>query len=199
MSQGSHTTATGIVIDNADFYTMPDGMTFIFKHGMKKAQQSLTPEQLATWYYDTPQTLREKSNQKAIAVVDRYNPQDPEWRERYKNFKHSYMTGGEEITIYRYDAEHDPDYFKESLRHEMGHGVDKSNGWMSDEAEWKDAMQKDKDYSGGVADSVSDYGKNSNHEDFAESVKKYTGGTTAFRTAFPNRAKILQKLLGDIE
>ena len=188
-------TASNIEFE-ADIYTMPDGMSFALKQGINKAHQTLTPEQLVNSYYKTPKELREKSGINIIHVVDRYNPNDAYWRKTYKNFTKSYMTGGKTITIYRHDYEHDMDYMLESLRHEMGHGVDSQNGWFSDGQEWADARAADKAFSGGVAESVSDYGKNSNHEDFAESVMKYTGSPTAFTAAFPNRAKILERLVG---
>lgn len=196
------TTHWGETID-ADVYTMPDGMRFSFKHGMTKAHQSLTPEDLINRYYKAPEKLRNVA-QKEIVVVDRYNPSDAYWRKQYKNFRHSYMTGGDTITIYRYDYEHNLDYLESSLRHEMGHGADKANAvdastWFSGSQEWIDAMAKDKAFSGGIADSVSEYGKNSRSEDFAESVKKYTGSPGEFISAFPNRAAILERLIGVIK
>ena len=187
---------------DADVYTMPDGKRFVFKRGMSKAHQSLTPEDLVDRYYTSPKKLRDMS-QKEIIVIDRYNPQDTYWRKTYKNFKHSYMTGGETITIYRQDYAHDLDYLETSLRHEMGHIIDKMNSEdgtsFSNLKEWIDAIEKDKEFSGGIMESVSEYGKNSNKEDFAESVMKYVGSPNGFTAAFPHRAEILKRLIGVIE
>ena len=187
-----------IVLDKADVYEMPDGMRFVFKHNMNKANQTLKIDTLIDGYYKTPQELREKA-QKTIVVVDRYNPADSYWKKKYKNFPRSYMTGGEMITIYRYEYEHDFDYLLEALRHEMGHAIDRNNkqgnAWFSELGEWTEAMRKDKEFSGGIAESVSEYGKNSPKEDFADSVSKITGSATAFASAFPNRAAILKRLI----
>lgn len=187
-------TTSEMLLQSADVYTMPDGVQFVFKHGMNKNYQSLTPDELIERYYTIPRELREKG-QKTVAVVDRYNPNDAYWRKTYKNFRHSYMTGGETMTIYRCDNGHDMDYLVEAMRHEMGHNVDHTNAFISASQEWADAMAKDKAYSGGVAESVSEYGKNATTEDFAESVMKYTGGKSAFASAFPHRAAILERLI----
>lgn len=181
---------------DAETYTMPDGMRFVFKRGMNVAHQTLEPEELIRKYYETPEGLRKRSGQKVINVVDRYNPADAYWRKTYRNFSHSYMTGGDEITIWRHDYEHNMSYLTSSLRHEMGHGLDRMNAFVSTSQEWKTAMQADKDFSGGVANSVSKYGENSVKEDFAEAIEQYTGDAAAFETSFPNRASIIKRLLG---
>lgn len=182
----------------ASVYEMPDGTKFVFKQGMNKAHQSLTPQTLIQRYYDIPQELRDKG-QKTINVVDRYNPDDAYWRKIYKNFTHSYATGGEAITFYRYDGQHDMDYLVQAIEHEMGHNVDRMNGtgdkWFSELQEWQDAMAKDKAHSGKT--SMRAYGDNSLKEDFADSVSYYyTWGKTVFESSFPNRTAIIERLLG---
>ena len=186
-----------IDLKKADIYTMPDGKQFVFKSGMNIAHQSLTPEELIDAYYEMPKGLRDKS-QNVIAVVDRYNPADTYWRKTYKNFTHSYMTGGDQITIYRHDRPHDMNYFKKALDHEGGHFLDRATTVggvkMSDSAEWAEAMAKDKLVSG--MDSITSYGKNAKVEDFAESVAYYITRHDYFVEKMPNRAKALDRILG---
>ena len=187
------------IIEKANIYEMPDGVRFVFKANMNHAHQTLTPDELIDAYYSSPKALRDKA-QKTFAVVDRYNPADAYWRKTYKNFTHSYMTGGEQIAIWRHDGEHYMNVLTDAIRHEEGHGLDRllsadSGTWFSGTKEWADAMEMDKAFSGGVADSVSSYGRNSVREDFAESVMKFTGSPGAFKAAFPNRASIIERLI----
>lgn len=51
--------------------------------------------------------------------------------------------------------------FKDSLIHEIGHHIDKG---VSNSTYWRSVITKDKTY-------VSEYAKNSNKEDFAETIK----------------------------
>jgi hypothetical protein len=185
-----------VVLAKADVYTTPDGKRFVFKHGMNRSHQTLTPDTLIETYYKTPAELREKA-QSTINVVDVYNPKDKYWRKTYKDFTHSYMTGGEQITVYRTDYEHDLDYLQYSLDHEMGHGIDRLNSqggqWFSAQQEWQEAMQKDKEVSG--KESWTEYGKNSPSEDFAESVAGFYKKRDAFTEKMPNRTALLTRLL----
>lgn len=84
----------------AIIYTTPDGARFIYPKKYDKSKQSLTPEQAIEVWSKIPDNIRTKI-QKEVYVVDYYNPQDSYWRKRYKNFGHSYATGGEVITLYR--------------------------------------------------------------------------------------------------
>jgi hypothetical protein len=190
-------TSSMIKLDKADVYTMPDGKQFVFKSGMNKAHQTLTPEELINAYYEMPQKVRDNS-QNVVAVVDRYNPADTYWRKTYKNFSHSYMTGGEGITVYRCDYQHDKEYLRFSLDHEAGHFVDRANRTYkvdaSESQEWIDAMAKDKKVSG--RDSMRSYGTNSRSEDFADSVAYYITDHDTFAKTMPNRASVLDRLLG---
>ena len=190
-------TSNQIDLASADVYTMPDGTQFVFKHGIAKAHQHLTPEALIDQYYQMPKEVRERG-QKVINVVDRYNPDDAYWRKTYKGFTHSYATGGEQITFYRWDYEHDKDYLLFTLEHESGHLIDQTAGsggvWFSDMQEWTDAMAKDKAVSG--LDSFRSYGTNSHHEDFADSVGYYFTKHEEFARKMPNRAALIERVLG---
>lgn len=190
-------TTAEIQLANADVYTMPDGTQFVFKHNMDKAHQTLDPDTLVDTYYKVPPELRAKG-QKTVNVVDRYNKDDAYWRKKYKKFKHSYMTGGKQITIYRHDYKHDLDYMLFSIEHEIGHNIDRISGqgtkWYSELQEWIDAMAKDKTVSG--LDSWRSYGNNSNTEDFADSIGYYFTKHDDFIKKMPNRSALIEKLLG---
>lgn len=78
---------------------------------------------------------------------------------------------------------------KQTLYHEAAHFFDFKNH-VSSSQEWGDAVLSDKN-------SVSDYGKSNLSEDWAESVGYYyVMGSELFNKKFPNRAKIIESLLG---
>lgn len=185
-----------IQLAKADIYEMPDGVKFVFKHGMSKANQTMNPDDLVAQYYNMPKELRGRV-QKTVTVVDRYNPADAYWRKRYKNFTHSYATGGDEVVFYKHTYAHDYDYILFTFEHEGGHMIDRQAGILGKEFselyEWTDAVAKDKLVSG--LDSMRAYGKNSPHEDFADSIAYYFTDKT-FKTKMPNRAALIERILG---
>ena len=81
--------------------------------------------------------------------------------------------------------------------HEAGHYIDKSlsvNGVRYAEgSEWTKAMTDDRMISG--SKSVTEYGKNSKMEDFAESVAEYIRDDSTFIKKFPNRARLIEQIL----
>ena len=178
-------------------YTTPDGTRFIYQKKYDESKQTLTPEQAIEVWSKIPDNIRNKI-QKEVYVVDYYNPQDSYWRKIYKNFDHSYATGGDEITIYR-SSYHDMGYLLHTYCHEGGHyidyttqGADKTNRY-SQQQKWKDAMSKDFELSG--KKSYREYGENSELEDFADSVGYYVIDHDAFANLFPERTKLLDKIL----
>ena len=181
----------------AVIYTTPDGTRFIYQKKYDKSKQSLTPEQAIEVWSKIPDNIRSKI-QKEVYVVDYYNPQDSYWRKRYKNFDHSYATGGEDITLYR-SSYHDMDYLLHTYCHEGGHyidytteGADKTKRYCQQQ-KWKDAMSKDFETSG--KKSYREYGENSELEDFADSVGYYVTKHDEFANLFPERTKLLDKIL----
>lgn len=181
----------------ATIYTTPDGTRFVYPRGYDKKKQTLTPEQaIATWQ-KVPQNIRSKI-QKTIEVVDYYNPMDSYWKKVYKNFSHSYATGGEKIVIYR-STHHDLDYLVHTYCHEGGHFIDyhlpgtNINDRYSTQTDWQQAMSKDLLTSG--KKSWRAYGENSPLEDFADSVGYYTLDHANFVKTFPERAKLLSNIL----
>lgn len=177
-------------------YTTPDGTKFIFPKKYNKKQQTMTPEQAIECWGKVPENIRKKA-QKEIVFVDYYNPADSYWRKKYKNFTHSYATGGDQITFYRHDYPHDLDYVVRTYCHEAGHFIDKNLATtatrFSLEIDWINAMNADRISSG--KKSPTDYGKNSPVEDFAESVAEFTKDPIAFEQEFPERAKLLIQIL----
>lgn len=188
-------TGSELLLSNADVYTMPDGTKFIFKSGMDTAHQKATPKFAIEQWYKTPQAIRDKA-QKEIAFVDVYNPDDAHWKTVYKNFTQSYATGGDQITFWRWDYDHDPAYFVRSFNHEMAHKVDTVLGGgtrYSLLADWQKAMADDLAFSG--LHSITTYGANSPAEDFAESIAEYIRNRKLFLQKLPNRGKIITNII----
>lgn len=181
------------VQSNAVVYTTPDGVSFIFPKNYDSAHQTMTPEQAISCWQKVPEEVKKKA-QKNIEFVDYYNPDDSYWKRVYKNFTHSYATGGVKITFYRYDRPHDSDYVVRTYCHEAGHYIDTnlsvSGGRFSEEKEWKKAIAEDKKLSGSKSPTA--YGENSPAEDFAESIAEYVQNAKEFSKKFPNRASILK-------
>ena len=156
----------------------------------------MTPEKAVELWSKVPEKLRDMG-QKQIIFQDVHNPQDKYWRKRYKRFRGSYATGGNDINFWRYDYPHNDDYVVRTYCHEIGHKVDTDNSVngtrFSDYTWWTDAMAEDKKLSG--QKSVTVYGENANSEDFAESMAEFVKDPDAFRKTFPNRAKIIDIFL----
>lgn len=181
---------------NAAVYKTPDGTEFVFPVSYNKAHQTMTPEKAVELWSKVPEKLR-NMGQKQIIFQDVHNPQDKYWRKRYKKFRGSYATGGNDINFWRYDYPHNDDYVVRTYCHEIGHKVDTDNSVngtrFSEYTWWTDAMAEDKKLSG--QKSVTVYGENTNSEDFAESMAEFVRDPDAFRKTFPNRAKIIDIFL----
>nr|DAJ26687.1 MAG TPA: minor capsid protein [Caudoviricetes sp.] len=181
---------------NATVYKTPDGTEFVFPVSYNKAHQTMTPEKAVELWSKVPEKLR-NMGQKQIIFQDVHNPQDKYWRKRYKKFRGSYATGGDDINFWRYDYPHNDDYVVRTYCHEIGHKVDTDNSVngtrFSEYTWWADAMAEDKKVSG--QKSVTFYGENANSEDFAESMAEFVKDPDAFRKKFPNRAKIIDIFL----
>lgn len=181
---------------NATVYKTPDGTEFVFPASYNKLHQTMTPEKAVELWSKVPEKLR-NMGQKQIIFQDVHNPQDKYWRKRYKKFRGSYATGGDDINFWRYDYPHNDDYVVRTYCHEIGHKVDTDNSVngtrFSEYTWWTDAMAEDKKVSG--QKSVTVYGENANSEDFAESMAEFVKNPDAFRKTFPNRAKIIDIFL----
>lgn len=178
-------------------YTTPDGTQFIYPKKYNKQNQTLTPDMAIEVWNRVPENIRTKI-QKTVEVVDYYNPRDSYWKKVYKNFGHSYATGGEQITMYR-SSYHDLDYLLHTFCHEGGHYIDYTlpGTSLSDrycqQSAWQNAMAKDLATSG--KKSWRAYGENSPLEDFADSVGYYATDRDKFAAIFPERTKLLDEIL----
>jgi uncharacterized protein with gpF-like domain len=181
----------------ATIYTTPDNTRFVYPKNYNKTNQTLSPELAIEAWTKVPENVRTKI-QKTVHVVDYYNPQDAYWRKKYKNFSHSYATGGEEITIYR-NTRHNLEYLVQTYCHEGGHYIDANLPGASlidrysEQKEWQNAMKQDLKTS--KKKSWRKYGENSATEDFADSVAYYTLNHEEFTKTFPERSKLLEKIL----
>lgn len=192
-------TANGIkkTVD-ATIYRTEDGVEFVFPKNIDKAKQSMTPEKALELWNKVPEEIRKKAPP-TIEFVDYYNPQDSYWKKRYKNFTHSYATGGKDrIAFYRCNY-HDEDYVIKTYCHETGHVIDQNIKTASgirfcDDAEWTKAMADDLIHSGIKSPTV--YGQNANVEDLAESVAEFVANPEEFEKKFPNRTKIIKRITG---
>lgn len=184
---------------NATIYKTPDGTEFVFPDRYNNQHQTMTPEQAIANWQRVPQSIKQQA-QKTIEIVDYYNPQDSYWRKHYKNFGHSYATGGDKITFYRYDRVHNDDYIVRTYCHEAGHLIDTNlaagtgkTARFSAEPVWQKAMADDKAANG--KKSCTAYGENSPTEDFAESIAEYVKDKNSFTKDFPNRAAVLANII----
>lgn len=177
-------------------YTTPEGTNFVFPRRYDKNKQRMTPDKAIELWQRVPRSIRMQA-QKTIEFVDYYNPMDAYWMKYYKNSTHSYATGGNRITFYRYEYPHNDDYVVRTYCHEAGHFIDTARATnttrFSADSLWTNAMSDDKIISGKAAPTI--YGENSPAEDFAESVAEYVKDPAAFAKEFPNRAKILSGIV----
>lgn len=179
----------------AIIYETPDGTRFVFPEKMDSSKQTMTPEQAIVLWQKVPEEIRQMA-QKTVEFVDYYNPQDDYWKKIYKNFTHSYATGGEKITFYRFEYPHDERHVIRTYCHEIGHHIDTeiaSQYRFSSEDLWTEAMKQDIIKSN--KKSPTEYGENSCVEDFAESIAEYIADKKSFKENFPNRAAILELVL----
>jgi hypothetical protein len=212
-----------------------DGVAYLIEHGPNEhgaTWVSRTLEQLRNAHAEIPAAARANES---YTAVNGENPADPYWRKEYNNPDHvSGMTaGGGHITIWLHKYFSNVDV--ESLRHETGHNLDDLAGRKiggSQSPAWTSAAESDAKSSARIADltsrwnyklavvepgrgypnGVTEYGRSSPAEDFAESVMLYQLGPIAkgrltpgdavgelyFRDIYPARAKILDEIFPDI-
>ena len=183
-------------LDEAVVYELEDGVKFVFPKDYDRNLQSMTPDKAVDLWYKVPAVVR-KQAQKTIEFVDYYNPNDYYWQKVYKDFSHSYATGGEAITFYRYEQPHDDLYVIRTYCHEAGHFIDANRGVngldYSQGSDWTKAMKSDILHSNRISPTT--YGENSNAEDFAESIVEFLWDPIYFEENFPNRAVLLKTIL----
>ena len=181
----------------ATAYIHKDGTMFMFPKDLNKSHQTMSVEKSMELWNRVPQEIKNHAQSK-VEFVDYYNPEDKIWKQTYKDFPSSYATDGEKITFYRYSQKHSDSYVVRTYCHEIGHSINdnyKGKGGIKlcDSTEWKNAVIKDQAISGKTY--VTDYGRNSKSEDVAESVALYGTSKELFRRRYPNRARVLDRIL----
>jgi len=189
---------TVIYSGDADVYTMPDGMRFIFKQDMDERWQKLTPQVAIEQHYKIPGWLR--SVAKDMWVLDTDNPADEYWRSIYPDFPRSQAIGGYGQTVYfRSVGDFNSAYARKillnTMTHELGHSLDTAVGlgsFFSEGSEWTQAMAADLAATGKA--SITTYGESSILEDFAESVMMYVRAPKRFMKTMPARGAIIERI-----
>ena len=193
---------TGGKSRDCDVYRTIGGTEILVPKRLNRKNQKIKVADLVSKLEALPVEL--KALAKKIELLDYYNPADPYWRKKYKNFTHSFATGGSgTIAFYRCNTmteQEVSDYLLNTLAHENGHTFDhkdkvKGNRLIdkSLEVDWQKAIISDKKVSGRL--SPTDYGENAYTEDFAESCAMLIEKPEEFKKNFPGRFAILKRLL----
>ena len=188
---GVHHRGAGIVRKTTD------GTEIIYPKDYDATKQVMSPDEAVDVWMRIPEAVRIRS-QHIIEVLDYGNPRDSYWARVYNmpGFQ-TYMTGGERLSIYG-ATYHGDDYRHGALIHEVGHWIDRSDDGLSHfshKKAWNIAMQKD--YTTCGKKSPTTYGEVENTEDFAESLMSYYQNRDAFVRDFPERARILNLIMGE--
>jgi peptidoglycan hydrolase-like protein with peptidoglycan-binding domain len=154
-------------------------------------------EQVAKGLAALPKSSRDLV--KAVNVEGKPNPDDAYWAKKYNTpgFS-SYMAAGAEgkVSIYPSTTAMSQSYLDGTMIHETGHTLSKQK-WGEDTDkkwdDWRGAMKKDVTH-------ASAYAKNSESEDFAETLQLYqqvkgTPQEAEVRAVMPERFKIIDDLL----
>lgn len=177
----------------ADVYETPEGVRFIFPRDYDRTSQPITPSQILAAWNQLPDIMKALAA-RDIEILDYYNPQDAYWQRVYRDFTHSFATGGiGKISFYGCKRQVPTSRIVATMCHETGHVIDQRLSRYSDRQPWKDAMQADEAIAG--RKSPTSYGENANAEDFAESMKMYITNPNLFAQEFPNRKRLIDSIL----
>ena len=177
----------------ADVYETPEGVRFIFPKDYDRRSQPITPSQILSAWNRLPDIMKALAA-RDIEILDYYNPQDVYWQRVYRNFSHSFATGGiGKISFYGCRMQVPTSQIVGTMCHETGHVIDQRLSRYSERQNWKEAMQADEAISG--KKSPTKYGENANAEDFAESMKMYFTNASWFAREFPNRKRLIDSIL----
>ena len=159
-------------------------------------------------YYDGLPRLAKRALSNVSLFADISNPFDNYWAVKYnKSIKDNFVsaaTGGGGVINF-WNTYVCPDHMDfETLCHESGHNIDSmiAEVLFNDYSgrKWTDIpnneWQKAKDADGRK---VTSYGEKAIAEDFAESYKRYLNDNRAFTKECPNRAKLIEQMLLDLD
>lgn len=183
-----------------DIYCTPGGTEIIVPKNLP-ANWHLDFREIARVLESLPVEL--KAQAEKIQLLNDYYSSDAYFQKIYKNFTHGYAYGGNgtitfcKSTLTKRTAHKD---LPRTLAHENGHSVDHKIGKelygmdISKTKEWQDAQKADEKIS--KKKSPTSYGENAPTEDFAESCNYLVTQREKFERDFPNRYKILKRILG---
>lgn len=183
-----------------DIYCTPGGTEIIVPKNLP-ANYHLDFREIARVLESLPVEL--KAQAEKIQLLNDYYSSDAYFQKIYKNFTHGYAYGGKgtitfcKSTLTKRTAHKD---LPRTLAHENGHSIDHKIGKelygmdISKTKEWQDAQKADEKIS--KKKSPTSYGENAPTEDFAESCNYLVTQRKKFERDFPNRYKILKRILG---
>lgn len=183
-----------------DIYCTPGGTEIIVPKNLP-ANYHLDFREIARVLESLPVEL--KAQAEKIQLLNDYYSSDAYFQKIYKNFTHGYAYGGNgtitfcKSTLTKRTAHKD---LPRTLAHENGHSIDHKIGKelygmdISKTKEWQDAQKADEKIS--KKKSPTSYGENAPTEDFAESCNYLVTQSKKFERDFPNRYKILKRILG---
>lgn len=183
-----------------DIYCTPGGTEIIVPKNLP-ANYHLDFREIARVLESLPVEL--KAQAEKIQLLNDYYSSDAYFQKIYKNFTHGYAYGGNgtitfcKSTLTKRTAHKD---LPRTLAHENGHSIDHKIGKelygmdISKTKEWQDAQKADEKIS--KKKSPTSYGENAPTEDFAESCNYLVTQRKEFERDFPNRYKILKRILG---
>lgn len=183
-----------------DIYCTPGGTEIIVPKNLP-ANYHLDFREIARVLESLPVEL--KAQAEKIQLLNDYYSSDAYFQKIYKNFTHGYAYGGNgtitfcKSTLTKRTAHKD---LPRTLAHDNGHSIDHKIGKelygmdISKTKEWQDAQKADEKIS--KKKSPTSYGENAPTEDFAESCNYLVTQRKKFERDFPNRYKILKRILG---
>lgn len=183
-----------------DIYCTPGGTEIIVPKNLP-ANYHLDFREIARVLESLPVEL--KAQAEKIQLLNDYYSSDAYFQKIYKNFTHGYAYGGNgtitfcKSTLTKRTAHKD---LPRTLAHENGHSIDHKIGKelygmdISKTKEWQDAQKADEKIS--KKKSPTSYGENAPTEDFAESCNYLVTQRKKIERDFPNRYKILKRILG---
>lgn len=183
-----------------DIYCTPGGTEIIVPKNLP-ANYHLDFREIARVLESLPVEL--KAQAEKIQLLNDYYSSDAYFQKIYKNFTHGYAYGGNgtitfcKSTLTKRTTHKD---LPRTLAHENGHSIDHKIGKelygmdISKTKEWQDAQKADEKIS--KKKSPTSYGENAPTEDFAESCNYLVTQRKKFERDFPNRYKILKRILG---
>ena len=193
-------------VRDVEVYSTPSGVNIVIpKSKAITSSQSFTVEMIARNIAALPEELR--ATLKEVYLCDFFNKDDAYWAKTYKRPGfYSFATGGSgtvrffknkgsDKKLVRYGMTNgcNETEIPSTLRHECGHNTDRILSKISESDIWKKAVEYDKTKSGGIT-AVTEYGKCSVAEDFAESVKLFVKDPKGFKNNFPARYAIMRQI-----